>query len=315
MLEFGYLDNREQGDIFTRTNRVENDRVILQKYWMDTKRKNTREQIAQSLADIINQLEIYKPHLLLLGDDNAANYIGNQYLDTGIPVVFWGVNGVPLKYGLLESLEHPGHNVTGIYQAGYHLESIKYLQLLVPGLKRIALLSDDSPTGRSLAKKVTRYSNEGMLPVTVVKVVVTNSFTTWKQEALALQDQVDAFFISTHNTLVDDNGEHVDYLTVARWHLKTIQKPEVVPSSHMVSEGFLATVDDTGFSQGYEAIKIMHAILAEGKMPAEISSYAPGRGPFIVNSWRAKMLGLTSRLEQHAESIDKIVESHDAWNH
>ena len=56
----------------------------------------------------MKEIEQFKPNLILLGDDNAANYVGNQYIDTNIPVVFWGINGLPLKYGLLDSLEKPG---------------------------------------------------------------------------------------------------------------------------------------------------------------------------------------------------------------
>ena len=313
LLEFGYLDNREQGEEYTRTNRVESSHIVLQKYWMDTKRKNSPQQIAHSLARITDKLATFKPDLVLLGDDNAANYVGNHYLDSETPVVFWGVNGVPLKYGLLDSLKRPGHNVTGIYQAGYHREGVKQLQKLIPGIKRIAVLSDDSATGRPNAKKVQRYAMQGELGAEVVKMVITNSFETWQKEALAIQDQVDAFFISTHNTLKDSDGKHVNYMDVANWHLKNIHKPELVTAAFGVKEGFLATVDDSAFNQGYEAVKMAHSILSGGKSPANISSYAPPQGPFIVNRWRAKMLGLEEQLKENEGIIDQLIDEHRAW--
>ena len=313
LLEFGYLDDSKQGEKYTRTNHVESARIVLQKYWMDTKRQNSPQQIARSFARITDELATFKPDLVFLGDDNAANYFGNHYLDSKIPVVFWGVNGVPLKYGLLDSLQKPGHNITGIYQAGYHREGVKQLQKLIPGIKRIAVFSDDSATGRPNAKKMQRYGMQGELGAEVVKMVITNSFETWQKEALAIQDQVDAFFISTHNTLRNKDGNHVDYLDVARWHLKNIHKPEIVAAAFSVKEGFLSTVDDSAFNQGYEAVKIAHSILSEGKNPAEISSYAPAQGPFIVNSWRAKMLGLEDRIKEQSEIIDQLIDEHQAW--
>jgi ABC-type uncharacterized transport system substrate-binding protein len=313
LLEFGYLDNRKQGEEYTRTNRVESSRIVLQKYWMDTKRQNSPQQIARTLARITEKLATFKPDLVLLGDDNAANYVGNHYLDSKIPVVFWGVNGVPLKYGLLDSLQRPGHNVTGIYQAGYHREGVKQLQKLIPGIKRIAVLSDDSATGRPNAKKVQRYGMQGELGAEVVKVVITNSFEIWQKEALAIQDQVDAFFISTHNTLRDKNRNHVNYLDVTKWYLKNIHKPEIVTAAFGVKEGFLATVDDSAFNQGYEAMKVAHSILSDGKNPAEITSYAPAQGDFIVNSWRAEMLGLGDQIKEHADIIDQLIDEHMAW--
>ena len=52
------------------------------------------------------------------------------------PVVFWGVNGRPLKYGLLDSLERPGHNVTGVYQAGYLEECLASFLTRLPSMGR-----------------------------------------------------------------------------------------------------------------------------------------------------------------------------------
>ncbi len=42
-----------------------------------------------------------------------------ELLDTAISVVFWGINGMPLKYGLVDRMDQPGHNVTGVWQSGY----------------------------------------------------------------------------------------------------------------------------------------------------------------------------------------------------
>ena len=313
LLKFAYLDSQKQADTFTRKNHVTNSRIVLKKYWMDTKRRNSKQQISESFGHITAELDKFKPDIVLLGDDNAANYVGNYYLDTEIPVVFWGVNGAPLKYGLIDTLKRPGHNITGVYQAGYHRESVEYLKRLLPNLKRLAVLSDDSPTGRSHAKRMQRYHKEGQLDISVEKVVITNSYKVWKEEALALNDKVDAFYISTHNTLRDEKGEHVNYLKVARWYLENIKKPEITVSGHIVKEGFLATVDDSGYNQGYEAVKLAHKILSEGKKAADLSSYAPGRGPFIVNRWRAKMLGLSSVIKKNKKIIDELWDDHKGW--
>lgn len=313
--KFGYIDNVKQSEQFSKNFEVQTSRAVIKKWWMDTKRKNSRAEIATTLAQMTPKLEAFSPDIILLGDDNAANYIGNHYLDTETPIVFWGVNGLPLKYDLLDSVEKPGHNVTGIYQAGYHFESVRYLKKLFPDIKTIAVLSDDSPTGRYHAKKIKRYGNEGTLDLRLVKVVITNSYSEWKKEALALQEQVDAFFISTHNTLKDDQGEHVNYLDVAVWYFKNIRKPEVTPANFFVKEGFLSTVDDPGFNQGYEAVKMAHSILSGQEKPSEMSSYAPGQGPFVVNRWRARRLGIEDLIVQHSEIIDQVIDESAAWKY
>ena len=147
---------------------MESSRAVIRKWWMDTKRHNTLAEIKVTVAKIMRELDAFAPDIVLLGDDNATNYVGNQYIDGGTPVVFWGVNGNPLKYGLIDSIEHPGHNVTGVYQAGYLKEGVSWLTQLLPDVKTIAVLSDDSETGRAKAKGLQRLAREGELPVTLV---------------------------------------------------------------------------------------------------------------------------------------------------
>lgn len=296
-LDFKYLDNEKQGEEYTKKDHVESSKAVIKKLWMDTKRKSSKTEIATAFNSIINEIDVFKPDIILLGDDNATNYIGNHYIDTEVPVVFWGVNGLPLKYGLLDTIERPGHNVTGIYQAGYLKETVIHLKKLIPSIKTFAVLSDASPTGRSKAKKLIRLAKEGRLPVKLIETVITDSLSEWKSRALELQEKVDAFFILNHNTIKDEKGRSVDQLKLGAWYLRNIQKPDAAHERQFVKEGILCAVDDSGFKQGYEAVRMAYQILEEGKNPAHMSSYAPERGPFIVNRERAKMLGMENLIK------------------
>ncbi len=91
------------------------------------------------------------------------------------------------------------------------------------------------------------------------------------------------------------------------WYLKNIKKPDAAHEKQFVKEGILCAVDDSGFKQGYEAVKMGHNILAFGKDPARIASYAPDKGPFIVNLERARMLNLENRLKGDP-LIDEYIE-------
>jgi len=308
-LEDGSLDNKEQVAEFTKNDFVESSKAIVKKAWMDTKRRNSRAEIAEALARIVQQVDQFRPDLLLLGDDNAANLLGNHYLDTKIPIVFWGINGLPLKYGIIDSLKRPGHNVTGVYQKGYHIQCFEYLQKVLPGIKTTAVLSDDSPTGRAHAKRLERYAADGTLPVNIIEIIITNSYEEWQAKALELQPKVDAFYISTHNTLHDKQGNNIDYLEAAAWYFRNIDRPSTTPARFFVEEGFFSTVEDSAFKQGYEAAKIGHKILTLGANPAEIVPYFPAQGPFIVNRKRAKMLGLEEQLKRHKDIIDEYIDT------
>jgi len=313
MLKYGYLDNERQIEEFTRHDGVTSSRMIVRKVWMDTKKNDSLKHIAAVTSEIMEKIQEFQPDLVLLGDDNAANYIGNQLLDRDVSVVFWGINGLPLKYGLVDSMDKPGHNVTGVWQAGYHKESLELLHRLVPEAKTFAILACDSVSSRPKIKQIRALSKAGQLPLKLESVVTTNLFSEFKAAALELAEQVDAFFILNHDTMRDDLGNHVDMLTVGKWYLENIKQPEASHEDQFVYEGMLLTANDSGYNQGYMAFEMALDILEQGLNPAHMRTKTPPRGPFMVNRVRAEMLGIS--LDDKMGFIDEIVNEAIALRH
>lgn len=307
MLKYGYLDDTQQTAELIKNDRVESSKAVIKKVWMDTKRRNSFRDIAETTHRIMRVIAEFQPDIVLLGDDNAANYIGNQLLDTETPVVFWGINGLPLKYGLVESMDSPGHNVTGVWQAGYHKESLELLRTLVPEAKTFAILACDSVTSRPNIKQLLTLDKAGKLPLKLIDMVVTNSFTEFKHRALELAQKVDAFVVLNHDTLKDDQGHYVDMLTVGKWYLENIKKPEASPSDQFVREGMLLTANDSGYNQAFQAFEMAYDILEQGLNPGRIRTKTPPRGPYMVNRQRAKMLGIS--LQGKMDIIEEVVDS------
>lgn len=306
MLKLGYLDNAQQAKKLADTDAVESARAVVRKVWMDTKKKNSRAELANATSRIMAASRAFAPDLVMLGDDNAANYIGNQLLDTKVPVVFWGINGLPLKYGLVDRLDAPGHNVTGVWQSGYHRESLDLLKRLVPAARTFGILACDSESSRPNIKMIEELAQRGNLPLQLVGKVVTNSFEEWKSGALALSKRVDALFVLNHDTLRGKNGEHVDMLAAGRWYLNNIRIPEASHEDQFVLEGMLLTANDSGYNQGYLAFEMAYSILEQGLNPARMAVKTPERGPYLVNTNRAKSLGI--KLDDAMYLIDQVVD-------
>ena len=241
----------------------------------------------------------------MLGDDNASNYIGNQLLDTEIPVVFWGINGLPLKYGLIDSMDRQGQNITGVWQTGYHKEGMDLLHRLLPDLETFAILACDSITSISNIKQIKALEKQGKLPLRLVDVVQTNAFDEFKRRTLELSSEVDAFFVLNHDTLRDSAGNHVDMLEVGRWYLENIFNPEVSHEDQFVREGMLLTANDSGYNQSYSAFEIAYDILEQGLNPGQIRTKTPAQGPLMVNVNRAERLGID--FSSHLNLIDEFV--------
>jgi ABC-type uncharacterized transport system substrate-binding protein len=280
---------------------------LIRKEWMNSKRKDSRTDLANATTRIMGALTAFKPDLVLLGDDNAARYIGAQLLDTPTPVVFWGINGLPLKYGLVESMDAPGRNITGVWQSGYHKESLDLLKRLVPKAKTFAILACDSESSRPNVKMIEQLAQRGELPMQLVDRVLTNSLDEFKARALELSKRVDAFVVLNHDTLRDAKGNHVDMLEVGRWYLTNIKIPEASHEDQFVLEGMLLTANDSGFNQGHLAFEMAFNILERGLHPARMAVRTPERGPYLVNRNRAKALGI--KLDNAMYLIDEVIET------
>ena len=305
MLKLGYLDSEAQGEQLVQGDHVESRRAVVRKVWMDTKRKNSRGELAVTTRRVMDEIGRFDPDLLLLGDDNAANYIGNQVLGSKTPAVFWGVNGLPLKYGLIENLDAPGRNITGVWQSGYHKESLELLRRLVPKARTFSILACDSETSRPNVKIIEQLARRDVLPLKLQSTIITNSFADFKRRALDEARQVDAFFVLNHDTLRDEQGRHVELLDVGRWYLQNIRIPEASHEDQFVYEGMLLTANDSGFNQGFMAFEMADLILQKRGTPARMAVRTPDRGPYLVNRIRAEQLGIS--LNDVMYMIDEVV--------
>lgn len=309
LLKFGYFDSREQAAEYTKNDAVETSKMVLKKLWLDAKRKGGKNELAAATVAITKQINGFKPDLILLGDDDAVEYVGSRFLDTAIPVVFWGVNNTPVKYGLVDSEAKPGHNVTGVYQLGYKIESLRLLKAVVPGIKTFAILSDDTSAGRNHVKALDYLDRQGELPMKLIASVSTDYFEQFKNKALELQGKVDAFYVAQYSGLKDKAGHYVTTTEVARWYLTHIRIPETT-QGQFVKDGMLCAAYDAGYNQGFEAAAIAHDILSKGANPATYPPRVPGRGPLMVNRQRARMLGLTLTpamgIEEYFEKAEAL---------
>jgi len=292
MLRFGYFDSPDEADAYTKNNSVETAKVIVKKVWMDAKRKGGKAELEKKAVAIYKRAKEFGPDIIFLGDDEAGEYVGRLFLDTKTPVVFWGFNDNPAKYGLVDTADRPGHNVTGVYQSGYYLESLQLLKAIVPRVKTFAVLSDATVSGRTHYKAIEYLARNGKLPLKLITTVATNDYETWQTRALELQDKVDAFYVVHYVGLKDRTGAAVSSVDVARWYSSHIRIPETT-RGHYVKEGMLCAADDSGYKQAYEAVAIAHDILAMGANPGTYPTRTPSRGALMANRDRARKLGIT----------------------
>ena len=83
----------------TENGFVDNETVVIKRFFMDTKRTYIRpEQIEARGKEALAEIKAFKPDLVITVDDNAARTVMLPLVDSGIPVVFTGINSLPEAY-------------------------------------------------------------------------------------------------------------------------------------------------------------------------------------------------------------------------
>jgi len=218
---------------------------------------------------------------------------------TTIPIVFVGAFD-PVRAGLVESLNRPGGNVTGVTFIGSTLGA-KRLELareLVPNAGLIALLTHpNSPDALEELRNVQAVAKTIGQQLLVVPATSESDFETAftsiaQQRAGVLLVGQDPFFFQTTAQLV---------ALAARHRLPAIfNNSEAVGGGGLMSYG--ASTPDAWRLAGTYAGRIL-----KGTKPAELPIVQPTRFDLAINLTTAKALGLTVPSSLLARA-DELVE-------
>lgn len=264
---------------------LEGANMEIKFFHMDTKRKNNKEWKIEAGIRAQQLVTDFKPHLVITMDDNAQQYFGRDLADrAGAPVVvFSGVNADPGKYG------YPAANVTGVLERPNIVESIEFLQKIVPGVNRLLILSDKSPTADSFIS----YARSLSIPADIIAYEQPETFDQFKDTLKQYQGKVDAIGLYTLRTVArssTDPGkvteeELVEYINANH------PIPTVAFFDTAAEAGALCGISVSMKEQGYSAGTMAKAILS-GKSPQDFKIEPTSKGRIQLNLLTAERLGI-----------------------
>jgi putative ABC transport system substrate-binding protein len=216
-----------------------------------------------------------------------------------IPIVF-AASGDPVKAGLVESLPHPGRNVTG-FSLVYPELANKHLEMLhdiVPGLLRVAMLwnptDQDHPDTLKDAQRSAKLLNIQVIPVSASS---PDEFAAAfaEMERLRVNGLVvlgDSMFRVNRDAIV---------ALAARGRLPTIYAPrDYVDAGGLISYG--ACIPCNFRSSATYIDKIL-----KGAKAADLPVQQPTKFELVINLKTAKALGLTIPAILQA-TADEVIE-------
>lgn len=255
---------------------------------MDALIKSSEEQMESEGNRILEDIARKNPDLVVTTDDDALKFVGLKI--DNIPVVFNGVNGVPTQYlssSLLDSVEKPGHNITGVYQTTYYKQSLEFIKQIYPNAKTFAVAVDKSTTGVALLKELKGV--EDTLPLKLKDIMVSDQFSEWKTKFKEWQNSVDAVFVLVANAIKDDNGKALAQGIIGQWIMNNSKLPDTCPWAFQVQGGiFISAADSAGPQGGYTAAAVSQIL--KGEKPGNIAIVTPPNGVPVLNGKRAEKL-------------------------
>jgi ABC-type uncharacterized transport system substrate-binding protein len=214
---------------------VEGRNLTVRGWAMDMYRTNvTRASLERVAADILRDIEAFKPDLVFALDDAAIRFVMMPLVGRNdLPIVFSGMNAQPELYNgmrhFINTRARPGGNVTGVYEKLYLAQSVKVMQHAVPELRgnKVVMITDATLTGDALTRQFEiELADTRDVRWEVRRVRTFNEYTALIR---SLNDDPDVKAIYPIAMSVDGGGRPLTFAELYDWTLAHSRKPEMAP--------------------------------------------------------------------------------------
>ena len=204
---------------------------------------------------------------------------------TAIPTV--GANGLgdPVETRLIDSLAHPGGNITGISDAATTLTTkrLSLLKELSPKLRKVAMLWNKDDLGMTLRYEASAKVAQAIgVTVQALGVREPDDFN----EAFSVMDgDLPDAILMVSDSLTTLNRKRVFEFAAAK------KLPAIYEYDFLVRDGGLMSYGPD-LTESFERAAALVDRIFKGARPADLPFEQPTRYPFVLNLKTAKSIGL-----------------------
>jgi ABC-type uncharacterized transport system substrate-binding protein len=235
------------------------------------------------LPALAEELVRLRVDVLVVGGPPAA--LAAKNATRTIPIVLQRVAD-PVAIGLIDSMAHPGGNITGLtiiteVLAGKRLELLKET---IPKLSRVAMLWNPQNPGNALQWKETQVAAHDLgLQLYSIEVKRAERYESAFKEAIRARSTA---LTIAEDTLVTSNFKLIADLTIKN------RLPAIYTRVEFVENGGLMSYGADQAEQDRRAAFYVDRIL-KGTKPADLPVEQPKKFDFVINLKTAKQIGLT----------------------
>jgi putative ABC transport system substrate-binding protein len=255
---------------------IDGQNVSIQYRWAD----GHYDRLPALAADLVRRRVAV---IAAIGGVNAA--LAAKAATSELPIVF--VTGRdPVELGFIESLNHPGRNLTGVSMLNDELvaKRLELLRELVPKAATIAILiNPDNRNHLSHTRTLEAVARAGGQQVIVISAAADRDFEP--AFAMLVQRRADALVVAA-DPFFDSRREQIVRLTTRHAVPTIFQWREFVQAGGLASYG--TSLTDVHRQMGVYTGKIL-----KGAKPADLPVVQPTKFEMFVNLKTARALGLT----------------------
>jgi putative ABC transport system substrate-binding protein len=277
LADLGWIDGSADELVarLVQDGHVQGPRIEL--IWRNLEKEQVEDQAAAFVGEHVDVLVAFEDSSI------AAAQGATAVMDEPIPIVFLHPSD-PVRDGLVESLSHPGGNLTGVFGARDPVvRQLELYQQIMPGLRRLLTLVDptDKATPALLAEANTAAERLGLeldIRETSAQADLERAF-----DSLAPGD-VDGAFLLSPSLRLNFSKLTIELAAEAGLPVQAHRK-EWLEQGALFSLGVdVGPVGDAG-------ARFVDSIL-RGTLPAELPVEEVPRIQFAINLARARELGI-----------------------
>jgi putative ABC transport system substrate-binding protein len=230
--------------------------------------------------------DLVRSNVAVIATINTPTILAAKAATKTIPIVF-AVGVDPVKFGLVESLNRPGGNLTGLTQLNIEIEAkqVQLLHDLVPSATSIALLIN--PTSAAYSAAATESAKDAAR-VLGVRLLILNASTPSGIEAAFVslaEERTRLLLVSGDSFLVAQRDQIV--ALAARHAVPTLyHRREFAAAGGLMSYG-------PSLPEAYYHVGTYTGRILKGEKPADMPVHQSAKFALVINLKTAKALGLS----------------------
>jgi putative ABC transport system substrate-binding protein len=204
---------------------------------------------------------------------------------TTVPIVFF-INTDPVAAGYVDSLAHPGHNLTGLLITPNETLAAKKIEILiavVSGAKRFAMLVPDDPSFWLTQVTEAQHAASSAGAILAVETVHNGNYAAAFAKVAA--GKPDALLLSASTYFFFDRKTIIDLATKYRL-------PAIYEWPEQVEDGGLMSYGPPNLRAMYASIGGYVDRILKGAKPADMPVEQPTKLELVINAKAARAIGL-----------------------